>query len=164
MFTQRQTYLRKVLTFTVTVLLLLATTGKSEVLNDSTLTTVSPSLSNSSLTDQAVNSSIGQPKVLLLVRPCGGENAQYCLNDGKCMHPQDSNRPFCICTPSHSGPRCQIFTDLIYIPSGVEKVIAIIFGVIMVLIVLALTICCFVKRRCVKSAPLIKAAASDTSV
>ncbi|KAM4745180.1 epigen-like [Anableps anableps] len=164
MFTQRQMYLKKPFAFTVTMLLLLATIGKSEVLSDSTLTTVLPSLFNSSLTDQIINSTMGQPKVQHLVSPCGEKNEEYCLNGGKCMYPQDSEQPSCVCKSSHSGPRCEIFTDLTYRPLSADKVIAIIFGLIMVFIVLALAICCFVKRRCVTSAPLIKAGVSETSV
>ncbi|NP_001273209.1 uncharacterized protein LOC102232343 precursor [Xiphophorus maculatus] len=164
MSTQRQTFLRKVLTFTVTVLLLLATTGKSEVLSDGTLTTVSPSFLNSSLTVQTVNSTTDQSKVQLSVRPCGDENEKYCLNDGKCIYPQDSRRPSCICMPSHSGPRCEIFTDLTYRPLTVDKVIPIFFGCVMIFIILGLVFCCIIKKRCIKSAPLIKAAESETSV
>ncbi|XP_014911653.1 epigen-like [Poecilia latipinna] len=166
MSTQRQTFLRKVPTFTVTVLLLLATTGKSEVLSDATLTTVSPSFLNSSLTAQTVNSTTDQSKVQHSVRPCGAENQKYCLNDGKCIYPQDSLKPSCICMPSHSGPRCEIFifTDLTYRPLTMDKIIPIFFGCVMISIILGLVVCCFIKRRCIKSAPLIKAAASETSV
>ncbi|XP_014856243.1 PREDICTED: epigen-like [Poecilia mexicana] len=166
MSTQRQTFLRKVPTFTVTVLLLLATTGKSEVLSDATLTTVSPSFLNSSLTAQTVNSTTDHSKVQHSVRPCGAENQKYCLNDGKCIYPQDSLKPSCICMPSHSGPRCEIFivTGLTYQPLTMDKIIPIFFGCVMISIILGLVVCCFIKRRCIKSAPLIKAAASETSV
>ncbi|XP_054895407.1 epigen [Poeciliopsis prolifica] len=164
MSTQRQTFLRKVPTFTVTVLLLLATIGKSEVLSDNMLTTVSPFFLNSSLTVQTVNSTMNQSKIHLSVRPCGDENEKFCLNNGTCIYPQDTRRPSCICMPSHSGPRCEIFTDFTYQPSTVDKVIPIFFGCVMIAIILGLVFCCVIKRRCIKSAPLIKAAASETSV
>lgn len=164
MFVLRQTCLRKAPAFTVAVLLLLATRGKSEMLSDSTLTTASPFLSNLSLTDQAVNSSMGEPKVGLFGTPCGEENKNFCLNGGKCIYPQDSNKPSCICSTLHDGIRCENPIGFTYKPLGAEKVIAIIFGLIMVFIILGLAVCCFVRKRCVKSAPLIKAAASETSV
>ncbi|XP_015231047.1 epigen [Cyprinodon tularosa] len=165
MSTQRQTYLEKAFSFTVTVLLLLATTGFSEVLDESTMTTESPLPQNSSTTEQVVKRSLGHSTVMHLVRPCGEKNANFCLNGGKCIHPQDSNSPHCNCAPLYYGLRCE---KIKLSPSvkdpDIEKKIAIIFGLIVVFIVLALAIFCFVKRRCEHSAPLIKAAASETSV
>ncbi|XP_012721113.2 pro-epidermal growth factor [Fundulus heteroclitus] len=167
MFTQRCTYLSKALAFTVTVSLLLATAAKPEVLSDDTLATGSPSLSDLPLTDHTINSSIGEAEAQALIRPCGDENDKYCLHGGTCVLPQDSNQTSCHCKPSYSGQRCEILVDLannFYQPFGAENVIGIICGVIMVLIVLGLAICCFVKRRRVKSAPLIKTTGSENSV
>ncbi|GAA6226464.1 epigen-like [Lates japonicus] len=165
MFTQRQTYLHNALFPAVAVLLLLATVGQSAVLTDNLLTTAAP-LSDSALTTQLNNSSMEEPRVQRTHKSCGSEHENYCENGGECMYPQDSDKPSCICKSPYSGARC-----LFYDPSKptrslpeIEQLIGIIFGVVMVVLILAIIIYCIAYRRCVKSAPLIKSAPSETSV
>ncbi|XP_026198951.1 epigen [Anabas testudineus] len=158
MFTQRQTYLRNGLLSSVAALLLLTTAGQSAVLTNDLQTTVTAP------TTQPDNSTMETPVVLPLHRPCGGEHEKYCENGGKCMYPQDSDKPSCICTPLYSGPRCLFFSDQSHSEPELEKLIGISFGVAMLIMALAIIIYCYASKRCVKSAPLIKSAPSETSV
>ncbi|XP_023261833.1 epigen [Seriola lalandi dorsalis] len=164
MFAQRQTYLEKALHSAVAVLLLLTTAGQSAVVTDNLQTTATPLLSNASLTTELNNSSMDEPLVLRSHRSCGSEHENYCENGGECMYPQDSDKPFCICTSSYSGTRCLFFSDHTYSLPELEQLIGISFGVVMLIIILAIMIYCFAQRRCIKSPPLIKSAPSKTSV
>ncbi|XP_072243039.1 epigen [Leuresthes tenuis] len=163
MFTQRRTYLEKAFLSAVTVLLLLTTDGQSAVLSNSPQTSTAPPVSNSSLTTQ-ITGNMEEPRVQRIHRSCGSEHSTYCGNGGQCMLPQDSEKPSCICTSSYSGPRCMHFSDRTYTPPELEEVIAISFGVIMVIFLVLIVIYCCAYKRCVKSAPLIKSASSETSV
>ncbi|XP_040898594.1 epigen [Toxotes jaculatrix] len=164
MFTLRQTYLEKACFSAAAVLLLLTTTGQSAVLTDSVQTTATPPVTNSSLTTQLNNSTVEEPLVLSLHRSCGSEHDKYCENGGECMYPQDSDKPFCICKSSYSGPRCLFFSEPTHTLPELEQVIGISFGAVMLIFILAIMIYCFTSRRCVKSAPLIKSAPSNISV
>ncbi|XP_020499572.3 epigen [Labrus bergylta] len=164
MFTQRQTNMEKVVLSAATVLILLTSAGNSAMLSDILLTTKTPALSNSSLTTLISNDSMEEPRVLHSHKPCGSEDENYCENGGKCMFPQDSEKPFCICTSSYSGPRCLFFLDNSRSLADLEGLMGIIFGVLMLIIFLAILFYCFAYKRCIKSAPLIKSAPSESSV
>ncbi|XP_044053898.1 epigen [Siniperca chuatsi] len=164
MFMQRQTYLEKALLSALTVLLLLTTAGQSAVLGDNLQTTAAPALSNLPLSTQLNNSSMEEPQVLRSHRSCGSEHENYCENGGECMYPQDNDKPFCICTSSYSGPRCLFFSDHTRTLPELEELIGISFGVVMLFFVLAIIIYCFAYKRCIKSAPLMKSAPSESSV
>ncbi|XP_076587662.1 epigen [Chaetodon auriga] len=159
MFSQRQTYLEKALLSAVAVLLLLTTAGQT-AMTDDLQTTPTPALSNSALTTELINSSVEEGRVLRSHRSCGSEHANYCENGGECMYPQDSDQPSCICKPSYSGQRCLFFsvTGNTHTKPEVEQLIAISFGVAMFILVLFGIIYCFVYKRCIKSAKLIKSA------
>ncbi|XP_023144403.1 epigen [Amphiprion ocellaris] len=170
MFTQRQTYLEKALLFAV--LLLVTSAGQSAVLTDNLQTTATPPPppppppppTDSPLTTQLSNSSVEGPRVQFLHTPCGSDHDNFCSNGGQCVFPQDSVDPFCICTTSYSGHRCMLFTGETYILPENEQLIAIGFGVIMLIFFLAILIYCIALKRCRKSAPLIKSAPSEISV
>ncbi|XP_040012041.1 epigen [Xiphias gladius] len=164
MFTQRQTCLEKALFSAVAAVILLTAAGQSAILADSIPTTAAPLLSNSSLTPQLNDSSAEEPRVLHLHRSCGSEHEKYCENGGECMYPQDSDKPFCICTSSYSGPRCLFINEPTRSRPELEQLIGISFGVVMLIFTLAIIIYCFAYKRCIKSAPLIKSAPSETSV
>ncbi|CAN9512991.1 unnamed protein product [Ophioblennius macclurei] len=156
MFTQRQ--MEKVFLPAVAALLLLTTACQSAV-----LTTASPSPSSSPATTQLGNSSLDGPKVQRSHISCGSAHDSFCANGGKCIYPQDSEKPFCICTSSYGGARCMLFMDSARsMPEG--DVIGIAVGILMLVGILAITIYCCVSRRCAKSTPLIKPAPSETSV
>ncbi|KAM9391975.1 epigen-like [Pholidichthys leucotaenia] len=165
MSTQRQMYQEKARGCVAAVLLFLMTAGRPAVANDDRSTTETP-LSNSSLTTQFSNSSVELPKVLRSHRPCGSEHDTYCSNGGMCMFPQDSDKPSCICKAFYSGRRCMIYADDTGSSTSpqLEKLIGIIIGVLMVIVVLAVLFYCFAYKRCIKSAPLIKSAPSESSV
>ncbi|XP_034728665.1 epigen isoform X2 [Etheostoma cragini] len=159
MVTQSQKYLENALLAAVAALLLLTAAGQSAILPDELQTTATPALLNSSLLTQ-LNSSMGKPRLLGLHRACRSEHEKYCENGGECMYPQDSDKPSCICTSSYTGPRCLFFNDRTHTLPELEQLIAIIFGVAMLIIVLAIIIFCLAYNRCIKLAPLIKAAPS----
>uniref|UniRef100_A0A3B4WL32 Epithelial mitogen homolog (mouse) n=1 Tax=Seriola lalandi dorsalis TaxID=1841481 RepID=A0A3B4WL32_SERLL len=132
----------------VAVLLLLTTAGQSAVVTDNLQTTATPLLSNASLTTELNNSKCLQWSLLLRShRSCGSEHENYCENGGECMYPQDSDKPFCICTSSYSGTRCLFFSDHTYSLPELEQLIGISFGVVMLIIILAIMIYCFAQRR-----------------
>ncbi|KAK2837890.1 hypothetical protein Q5P01_015102 [Channa striata] len=164
MLTQRQAYLNKALLGAVAVLLLLTTTEQSAILTNSLPTTATSPLSNGTVTTQLNNSSREEPLVLRLHRPCRSEHENFCENGGKCMYPQDSDRPSCICTSSYSGPRCLFLLEPAQSGPELEKLIGISLGVAILVIGIAVIIYCFAWRRCMKSAPLIKSAPSEISV
>ncbi|XP_070820003.1 epigen-like [Chaetodon trifascialis] len=141
----------------VAVLLLVTTVGQT-AMTDDLQTTPTPALSNSVLTTELINSSVEEVRVLRSHRSCGSEYANYCENGGTCIYPQDTNKPFCNCTPPYKGHRCLFFdvTDNTRTKPEVEQLIAIGFGVAMFILVLAAITCCFVYKRCIKSAKLIK--------
>ncbi|KAG7489840.1 epigen-like [Solea senegalensis] len=154
--------LMKGLTSVVAVLLLLTTTGQSATVTDNLQTTASPL---TSLTTQLNNSDTEEPQVLSIHRSCEDEHEGYCENGGQCMYPQDSEKPSCICTSSYHGPRCLFLIEPTQSRPELEKVIGITFGVLMLILILAIVMYCFAYRKCIKSsAPLIKAAPSETSV
>ncbi|CAK6950803.1 epigen-like [Scomber scombrus] len=165
MFTQGQLWLEKAI-FAAVAVVLFATAGQSAVLTDNLQTTTTPALSDSSLTTQLDNSSVEGPRVLRSHRSCESEHENYCGNGGKCMYPQDSDQPSCICTSSYTGPRCMFYnqSEPSRVPPELEQLIAIGFGVTIIIIVLALIIYCFAYKRCVKSAQLIKTVPSEMSV
>ncbi|XP_028270277.1 epigen [Parambassis ranga] len=156
MFTQGQTYLQRAFFSAAAVLLLLTQTGQSVL-----LTTAAP---NATLTTQLSNSSVAEPQVQRVHRSCESEHENFCQNGGKCIYPQDSEKPFCICAASYSGQRCMFFTESTRTQPEWEELIGISFGVIMVIILLAILIYCCAYKRCKKSAPLIKSVPSETSV
>ncbi|XP_034728664.1 epigen isoform X1 [Etheostoma cragini] len=160
MVTQSQKYLENALLAAVAALLLLTAAGQSAILPDELQTTATPALLNSSLLTQLNISSMGKPRLLGLHRACRSEHEKYCENGGECMYPQDSDKPSCICTSSYTGPRCLFFNDRTHTLPELEQLIAIIFGVAMLIIVLAIIIFCLAYNRCIKLAPLIKAAPS----
>ncbi|XP_053277717.1 epigen [Pleuronectes platessa] len=162
MFTQRPTNLERVILSAVAVLLLLTTTGQTAILTDNLQTTAASLLSNT--TTQLNTSSVEHPKVLRTFKSCDSKDEKYCENGGECMYPQDSDEPFCICSSSYSGPRCHFFSDTTHTLPEFEQMIGIIFGVAVLFLILAIVIYCFINRRCMKSAPLIKSAPSETSV
>nr|XP_046244002.1 epigen [Scatophagus argus] len=166
MFRQRQTQLEKAVLSAVAVLLLLTAAGQSAVLTDNPQTTAAPALSNSAPTTQLSNSSMEEPEVLRSHRSCRAEHANYCENGGQCMYPQDSDKPSCICTHSYGGHRCLflIVSDHTTKPADTEQLIAICFGVVMLIFALIIIAFCLARKKCMKSAPLIKSAPSETSV
>ncbi|XP_041644388.1 epigen [Cheilinus undulatus] len=164
MITQRQTNTGRALLSAAAVLLLLTSAGQSAVLSDILQTTETPSLPDMTVTTEINNSSVEGPRVLRSHRSCGSEHENYCENGGQCMYPQDSDKPFCICTSSYSGTRCLFFADNTRTKPELEQLIGIIFGVVMLIIALAILFYCFAYKRCVKSAPLIKSAPSESSV
>uniref|UniRef100_A0A3Q1F142 Epithelial mitogen homolog (mouse) n=1 Tax=Acanthochromis polyacanthus TaxID=80966 RepID=A0A3Q1F142_9TELE len=145
------------------VLLLLTSAGHSDsaVLQ----TTATPPLpSDSPLTTQLSNSSMEGPRVQFLHTPCGSDHDNFCSNGGQCVFPQDSVEPSCICTSSYGGPRCMFITEETYVLPEIEELIAIGFGVVMLIFFLAILIYCIALKRCRESAPLIKSAPSEISV
>ncbi|XP_034548562.1 epigen [Notolabrus celidotus] len=164
MFTHRQMSMEKAVLSAVAMLLLLTSAGQSAILTDIPHTTEAPTLSNSSLTTELSNSTMELPQVLRTHRSCGAEHENYCENGGECMYPQDSDKPFCICTSSYSGIRCLFFVSNTHTLPELEQLIGISFGVLMLLVVLAIIFYCCAYRKCIKSAPLIKSAPSESSV
>ncbi|KAM3610964.1 uncharacterized protein V6R79_011343 [Siganus canaliculatus] len=162
MFAQMQKHLQQA----VAVLFLMTAAGRSAMLMDDVQTTATPALSNSPLSTPLDNSTMEKPRVLRSHRSCGSEHENYCGNGGECMYPQDNDKPSCICKPSYSGPRCLFFSVTGETRSApeLEQVIAISFGVFMLILVLAIIVYCLISKRCVKSAQLIKSAPSETSV
>ncbi|KAG7221379.1 hypothetical protein INR49_017255 [Caranx melampygus] len=158
MFTPRQNYLQMALYSAVAVLVLLTTVGQSAVISDNLQTTETPSP-----TAEADNATMEGPRVLRSHRSCGSEHENYCENGGECMYPQDSDKPFCICTSSYSGTRCHFFSDHTRTLPELEQLIGIIFGVFMLIFFFAIMIYCFARKKCLKSPPLIKYAPSETS-
>ncbi|XP_041854679.1 epigen-like [Melanotaenia boesemani] len=160
-----ETILHKAIPTAGMVLLLLTTAVQSAVLSNDVQTTAAPPVSNSSLTTHIVNSSVEEPRVWRLVKmSCGETYKEFCGNGGQCMFPQDSDKPSCICKPPYSGPRCMVFTDLTRTVPNLDKVIGISFGAIMLITLVTIIAYCCAYKRCVKSAPLIKSAPSETSV
>uniref|UniRef100_A0A3Q0T401 Epithelial mitogen homolog (mouse) n=1 Tax=Amphilophus citrinellus TaxID=61819 RepID=A0A3Q0T401_AMPCI len=145
----------------VAVLLLLAAGGRSVVLTDNLQTPETP-LSNSSLIPQ-LNSIMETPVVLPLHRPCESKHDTYCANGGRCMYPQDSDKPSCICEHSYSGPRCMFVEPSRGLPD-VEQVIGIIFGIFILIIFLSSDVFCVFVFRCRKSPLPIKSVPSETPV
>ncbi|XP_019954717.2 epigen [Paralichthys olivaceus] len=162
MFPIRQTNLERVVLPAVAVLLLLTTAGQSAILTDDLQTTAASLLSNT--TTQLNASVVEYPRVLRSFRSCDSKDEKYCGNGGECIYPQDSNEPSCICKSSYSGARCLFFSEIVYTLPELERLIGISFGVVMLLLIMAIMIYCFINRRCMKSAPLIKSAPSETSV
>ncbi|KAM7415856.1 hypothetical protein PAMA_018088 [Pampus argenteus] len=156
MFTRRQTCLEKAILAAVAVLLF-STAGQCAQLT-------TPALANSFLNTQLNDSSDEEPRVLRLHRSCTSEHDNYCSNGGKCMYPQDSDKPSCICTSSYSGPRCMFYSEPSRSLPELEQLIAIGFGVAIIIIILAIILYCFAYKRCIKSASLIKPTPSETSV
>ncbi|KAM6930885.1 epigen [Xenentodon cancila] len=159
-----QTNLEKALVSAATVLLLLIAPAESAALSEDLQTTAAPLVLNSSLTTWPFNSTMEEPNVQALHLPCGSEDDKYCANGGRCMYPQDSNKPSCICTDSYSGPRCMVPSALIHSQPGLEKVIGISFGVIMLVCILAIIIFRCTYKKCVKETPLKKSTMSQTLV
>ncbi|KAF7665444.1 hypothetical protein LDENG_00143130 [Lucifuga dentata] len=173
MFTQRHTRIENAFLSAVAVLLLIVTAGQSATLSDNSQPTNTADLTNStesSPTTHTNSSGMEEPLVQRRTHsPCPEKYADYCHNGGQCMFPQDNIEPSCICQSSYHGPRCLLFTiDGSHSPSKDEKIIGISVGVVMFVIVLAIIIIiiiyCCVHKRCRKSAPLIKPAASESSV
>ncbi|XP_051279136.1 epigen-like [Dicentrarchus labrax] len=164
MFTQRQTHLEKVFLSAVASLLLLTPEGQSAILTDNLQTTATPALSNSTLTTQLNNSSIEELLIMRSHRPCGSTDENFCGNGGKCIYPQDNDEPSCICPPSYTGQRCMFFTEHTHSLPELEQMIAISFGIFMLIAVLAIIIYCIAYKKCIKSAPIIKSAPSKSPV
>ncbi|XP_030594191.1 epigen [Archocentrus centrarchus] len=162
MFEQRRTCPEKPLLSAVAVLLLLAAGGRSAVLTDNLQTPETP-LSNSSLIPQLNRSSMETPVVLPLHRPCESKHDTYCANGGRCMYPQDSDKPSCICEHSYSGPRCMFVEPSRGLPD-VEQVIGIILGIFILIIFLAIAVYFLAWKRCRKSPLPIKSVPSETPV
>lgn len=40
--------------------------------------------------------SVEEPQVQRVHRSCESEHANFCQNGGKCIYPQDSEKPFCM--------------------------------------------------------------------
>ncbi|KAM9859035.1 epigen [Aulostomus maculatus] len=159
MLAQRQTYLKMGISFLI--LLLLATSGQSAQ------TTTPPAVPDSSPTALLNDSSVEEPVVLRLHSSCRSEHENYCGNGGQCMYPQDSEKPSCICPPSFNGPRCLFVIEITGVvseaPLAAEQLITIIFGVLIVLFILAVMGCCIFKR-CKKSTQLKKSEPCEMSV
>ncbi|XP_071774888.1 epigen-like [Centroberyx gerrardi] len=163
MFTQRQTILEKVIFSVAAVLTLLTTAGQSATL-DNLHPTAGPAVLDPMLTTQPDNGSMEEPRVLRMHKPCREEHANYCENDGQCMYPQDTDTPSCMCKPSYSGTRCLFFVGGSQIAPNYEEVIGIGVGVAMLIFFLAIIFYCCVRKRCTKSAQMIKLAPSENSV
>ncbi|XP_008334435.1 epigen [Cynoglossus semilaevis] len=160
MFTQRLARPDICFSAVMAALLLLTTSGQSATVNDTNNTTASPAL-----TTQLSNSSAEEPLVLSFHRPCGDEHPSFCQNGGQCMFSQDSNKHFCICKSSYSGPRCLFLEpNLSRSQHNMEQLIGIVFSVLLVLLFLLFLLYCFAYRKCKKSASLIKSPPSETSV
>ncbi|XP_013867167.1 pro-neuregulin-4, membrane-bound isoform [Austrofundulus limnaeus] len=158
MFTLRKTHLERTLFHTLMVLLLLTTADLAKISS----TDVSPPDSNSTL---SLNSSMETPKVQFLHRPCGSEHSNYCLHEGKCVYPRDSNdTPSCICKDSYQGPRCETYSSSITGALNQDQLIGIILGVIMVALFLAVLISCYVYWRYRASSSMTKLVPSESSV
>uniref|UniRef100_A0A8C5H1B0 Epigen-like n=1 Tax=Gouania willdenowi TaxID=441366 RepID=A0A8C5H1B0_GOUWI len=141
-------------------LCLLINTGQSAV-----LTSASP-LQNAILTTQTSDNTTGQLRTLHSNRSCREEHKYFCANGAICRYPQDSEKPFCICTSLYQGLRCMVPViphSSRTLPES-QQVIAISIGIIIFLILLAIGIYICVSKKCVKSSPLIKSAPSETSV
>ncbi|XP_024131681.1 protransforming growth factor alpha [Oryzias melastigma] len=155
MLTQRRKNVEMVLLSAGMILLLVITPGRCAMLSTQSVT--SPPVVNSSLSPQTENSSSVEPEVSISHRPCHSKDEGFCGNGGQCIYPQDSQRPACICKASFAGQRC-----MYPIGSGgrsepeLEKVIAIVCGVAMIIFTLMLVVYCCVRKRCTKSTPLLK--------
>ncbi|XP_037536870.1 pro-neuregulin-4, membrane-bound isoform [Nematolebias whitei] len=163
--THRRTHLERKFLLAVMVLMVLTAAGQSADLVKTSPTSPTPH-SNSSLITLLIKSSAVTPKVQLVRRPCGREHSNFCLHDGECVYPQDSSssNPSCICKETYTGKRCETYSSYISASFNTDQVIAIVFGVIMVVFFLGLLIFLFAYRRCRKSTPHIKLASSETSV
>ncbi|XP_035514685.1 epigen-like [Morone saxatilis] len=164
MFTQRQTHLEMVFLSAVASLLLLTPAGQSAMLTDNLQTTAAPALSNSTLTTQLNNSRMEELLIMHSRRPCGSADENFCVNGGECVYPQDDDKPSCICPPSYIGQRCMFFSEHTRSLPELEQLIAISFGIVMLIAVLAIIIYCIAYKKCIKSAPLIKSAPSKSPV
>ncbi|XP_068560102.1 epigen-like [Cebidichthys violaceus] len=153
MLTHRQTYVENAILSAMAALLLLTPTVQPAMLTDSLPTTAPPALWNSSLSTQLLNGSVEEPHVLPSHRSCRSEHEAFCENGGECMYPQDSNEPSCICKTSYSGRRCMFMSHPSYTPRELEQLLGTVFGVAVLVIVLAFIIYCLAKKRCIKSAP-----------
>ncbi|XP_029686081.1 epigen-like [Takifugu rubripes] len=149
MFPLGQTHLGRVL------LPLLATLHLSAASTGAVATTAAPGGSNATLTG---NYSVEGAKVVHPYAPCGSDYAHYCGNGGQCIFPQDTDKPSCICTSSFKGERCLFFSDHSRALPELEQLVAISVGLAMVVVTLVVVVCCVLRKRCVKSALLVKLA------
>uniref|UniRef100_A0A3B3H4L4 EGF-like domain-containing protein n=2 Tax=Oryzias latipes TaxID=8090 RepID=A0A3B3H4L4_ORYLA len=90
-------------------------------------------------------------------RLCDSKDEGFCGNGGQCIYPQDNHKPACICKPSFTGPRC-LYPMESHSGHEVEKVIAIVCGVTMIIFILMIIIYCCVRKSCAKSGLLLKSA------
>ncbi|CAL8345696.1 unnamed protein product [Lota lota] len=120
---------------TVGVLIFLATAGQHIRLADGLkYTTLSPSLLDLMPNTQAANDSMRQPSVLPMYHaPCREEHANFCLNEGRCMYPQDTEKPSCMCERGYYGPRCA-HLDLVFQPMREEQLVLIAVCVVLLFI------------------------------
>ncbi|XP_056889035.1 epigen-like [Takifugu flavidus] len=151
MFPLGQTHLGRVL------LPLLATLHLSAASTGAVATTAAPGGSNATLTG---NYSVEGAKVVHPYTPCGSDYAHYCGNGGQCIFPQDTDKPSCICTSSFKGKRCllAVFSDHSRALPELEQLVAICIGLAMVVVTLVVVACCVLRKRCMKSALLVKLA------
>ncbi|KAM4616479.1 epigen-like [Polymixia lowei] len=161
MFAERHTYLEKGMSSVMAALILLTTAGQSVSLIDPS-STPSPTVVDSMLTTGLFNGSVEEPRVLRTHRPCREEHADFCIG-GECIYPQDSDKPSCNCRPLYSGHRCSSITAPTQTAYQYEEMIGLSVGVAVLIFVLILLFCC-IRKRCTKSASLIKSDGSENSV
>ncbi|RVE67976.1 hypothetical protein OJAV_G00087060 [Oryzias javanicus] len=160
MSTQRRKNVEMVLLSAGMILLLVLSPGRCAMLSTQSVT--SPPVVNSSLYTQIENSSSVEPKVSSSHRPCDSKDETFCGNGGQCIYPQDSQKPACICKASFQGPRCMYPHDAVgHSAPELEKVIAIVCGVTMIIFTLMLVVYCCVRKSCTKSTPLLKSASMN---
>ncbi|XP_056138938.1 epigen [Lampris incognitus] len=117
-----------------------------------------------SVLTQLINGTWEPPRALRMHRPCREEDLHYCGNDGQCVYPQDTESPSCICKPSFTGKRCMLITSGSQAAPDYEQVIGVGVGVALLFIILAAVFFYCLRKRCMRSAQLIKSNGSENSV
>ncbi|XP_019744710.1 epigen-like [Hippocampus comes] len=113
-------------------------------------------------------SSTEDPLLLSSHRPCGSQNQHFCLNGGTCIYPQDTTKPFCICTSGFSGNRCHYDrkVDTMFSQSHIaaEHLISLSCGAALLIFILLFITYCVVRTRCRKSEKQMESAPTEVTV
>uniref|UniRef100_A0A3P9LY47 EGF-like domain-containing protein n=1 Tax=Oryzias latipes TaxID=8090 RepID=A0A3P9LY47_ORYLA len=146
MLTQRRKTVELVLISAGMSLLLVITSGQCAMLSEDPQINTTPPVVNSTLNTHLDNSSTVALEVHSSHRLCDSKDEGFCGNGGQCIYPQDNHKPACICKPSFTGPRC-LYPMESHSGHEVEKVIAIVCGVTMIIFILMIIIYCCVRKR-----------------
>ncbi|XP_049618750.1 epigen [Syngnathus scovelli] len=108
------------------------------------------------------------PLLLSPQKPCGSQDQKFCLNGGTCIYPQDTSKPFCICTSGFSGNRChydrEVDTMFSRCHRAVEHLISLSCGAAIVVFILVFIAYCVIRRRYTKSTKQMESAPCEVTV